>query len=327
MTASDIPVPVISVAALGTNPDEAAALNQACRKQGFFYIVDHGIDQTLTARLEQLSRVFFELPLEDKLNIRMELAGHVWRGYFPVGAEQTSGLPDQKEGLYFGTELPDSHPKVQARVPLHGANLFPDINGFRETVLTFLDQMTTLGHTLLRGIAAGLGLDAHYFEDHCTTDPLVLFRIFHYPPLPSHAAPETMWSVGEHTDYGLLTILRQDHTGGLQIKTSDGWIEAPPVDNSFVCNIGDMLERMTGGLFRSTPHRVLNRQSHGRISFPFFFDPNWDATVTSIPALDTEKIRSAARWDHENVFDFRGTYGDYVLRKVSRVFPDLDHSG
>ena len=83
----------------------------------------------------------------------------------------------------------------------------------------------------------------------------------------------------KHTDYGMLTILKQDATAGLQIKSQGEWIEAPPIHDTFVCNIGDMLDRMTGGRYRSTRHRVLNTSAQGRLSFPFFFDPSWDAEV------------------------------------------------
>ena len=137
--------------------------------------------------------------------------------------------------------------------------------------------------------------------------------------------PDVRWGVGEHTDYGLLTILRQDDVGGLEIKTASGWIAAPPVAGSFVCNIGDMLERMTGGLYKSTPHRVtLNTSGRDRISLPFFFDPNFAARIQSVPRLATHASDdSASRWDHANVHTFEGSYGDYLLGKVGKVFPDL----
>ena len=163
-------LPVISIAPLIEATDSAVtaeALSQACRQSGFFYVVDHGISSDLMSRLESLSHEFFAHPLEEKMRLRMELAGRAWRGYFPVGAELTSGRPDQKEGLYFGAELPADHPKVQAEVPLHGASLFPDIPGFRETTLEYLDAMTRLGHTLMRGLALSLHLDADYFERMC----------------------------------------------------------------------------------------------------------------------------------------------------------------
>ena len=106
---------------------------------------------------------------------------------------------------------------------------------------------------------------------------------------------------GRATDYGLLTLLLQDEHGGLEVHGRDGWIDAPPVPGSFVCNLGDMLERMTDGRYRSTAHRVRNTSGAHRLSFPFFFDPGWDAVID----------------------DGGGTYGAYVSSKVSRVFPEL----
>jgi isopenicillin N synthase-like dioxygenase len=300
----------------------ARLVGQACREHGFFYVAGHGVPIELQERLERLSRQFFEQDLDTKLAIRMERGGRAWRGYFPVGGELTRGRPDQKEGLYFGAELGEDHPNVLAEAPLHGRNLFPDIAGFRETVLEYIDAMTGLGHVLMRGIALSLGLGASYFDDRYTRDPLVLFRIFNYPSTGTNPDGAT-WGVGEHTDYGLLTILRQDDVGGLQVKSPDGWIDAPPIPNAFVCNIGDMLDRMTGGFYRSTPHRVRNAGGRARLSFPFFFDPNVDAEVKPIDPDAAVIDDKHERWDRSSVHEFRGTYGDYILAKVSKVFPGL----
>ena len=130
--------------------------------------------------------------------------------------------------------------------------------------------------------------------------------------------------MGEHTDYGLLTILLQDDAGGLEVKSRSRWVPAPPVPGSFVCNIGDMLDRMTGGLFRSTPHRVRNPAPRDRLSFPFFFDPNFFARVRPIdlPAQG-RRPTTGTRWDGASVHAFEGTYGDYLLGKVGKVFPEL----
>ena len=257
------------------------------------------------------------------MQIAMSRGGRAWRGYFPVGSELTSGKPDRKEGIYFGSELPADHPAVLAGKPLHGPNLFPEIPGFRETVLRYLDSLTQLGHTLMSGISLGLGLDEDYFQQRYTGDPLILFRIFNYPYSNATESGEMPWGVGEHTDYGLLTILRQDDTGGLQVKSRSGWIDAPPIPGSFVCNIGDMLDRLTRGIYRSTPHRVVNTSQRDRLSFPFFFDPNFDAQILPIEGLENRAIAddSHERWDHASVHEFSGTYGDYLLNKVSKVFP------
>jgi len=121
----------------------------------------------------------------------------------------------------------------------------------------------------------------------------------------------------------LLTILRQDAHGGLQVHAPSGWIDAPPLPGTFVCNLGDMLERMTGGRYRSTPHRVRNTGTSDRLSFPFFLDPAWDAEVLPVPLAGEAPAAARARWDDEDVFAFTGTYGDYLWTKVRRVFPDL----
>ena len=303
---SDASLPVIDISPLvdgsgagGADGAEVArGIDAACREHGFFYVVGHGVPAVLQERLDRLAREFFALPEEQKAEIAMARGGRAWRGWFPVGGELTSGRPDRKEGIYVGAELGPDHPRVAEGVVLHGANLFPrQPADLGPTVLEYLDALTGVGHALCRGLAMALGHDAGWFDRVLTSDPLVLLRIFHYPPDP--AAEE--WGVGEHTDYGLLTLLLQDDKGGLEVRGREGWIAAPPVEGSFVCNLGDMLERMTGGRYRSTPHRVRNTSGSGRLSFPFFFDPGWDAVIG----------------------DEGGTYREYVTTKVSRVFPDL----
>lgn len=321
-------LPVIEVSGLTGAGDARNAvvgrIAAACREHGFFYATGHGVDPALIRRLETLSRDFFALDECTKLRWQMALAGRAWRGYFPLGGELTSGRPDWKEGLYLGTELPDDHPLVLAKTPVHGRNLFPEVDGLRETLLDYMAAVTQLGHTLLEGIALSLGLASGYFHERYTADPLVLFRLFNYPTRPP-ATDQVQWGVGEHTDYGLLTLLWQDDIGGLQVHTPQGWVEARPVPGSFVINIGDMLDRMTGGLYRSTPHRVLrNTSGRDRLSFPLFLDPNFNARVQRIEGLEpVVQDDSARRWDQANVHAFNGRYGDYLLAKVSKVFPEL----
>ena len=323
-------VPVVDVesliAATGDRGVVAEQIGRACRDHGFFYVVNHGVDEGLQRDLETLSRRFFSQDLATKMEISMERGGRAWRGYFPVGGELTSGKPDVKEGIYFGTELPAEHPLVRSGTPLHGPNLFPRaVPELRDAVLRYMDAMTRLGHALMEGIALSLGLEGSYFADRYTAEPLTLFRIFNYPGDPGAADGEPRWGVGEHTDYGLLTILKQDNTGGLQVKSKGGWIAAPPIAGAFLCNIGDMLDRMTAGHYRSTPHRVQNVTRRDRLSFPFFFDPNFNAEIRPILSADPTRVASdrAERWDHASVHAFDGTYGDYVLAKVSKVFPQL----
>lgn len=299
-------VPVID---LGAGDDEVArAIDHACRSRGFFVVVGHGVPLDLVSDLDACARVFFARPDTEKQAIAMRHGGTAWRGWFPLGGELTSGRPDQKEGLYFGAELPAGDDR-----PMHGRNLFPaEPAELRELVLRYLDELTSLGHRLVDLLDLGLGADGRLGA--LVADPLVLFRIFGYP------AQVDGWGVGEHTDYGLLTILHQDDNGGLQVRDGATWTEVPPLPGSFVCNIGDMLEKATGGVYRSTPHRVQNRSTNYRLSMPFFFDPGWDARVERLVEATPTGV---ARWDGADPHLFDGTYGDYVWAKVGAVFPGL----
>ena len=301
-----------------------ADLDRACRTSGFLLVTGHGVDPALRDDLERLSREFFALPDETKARIAMPLAGAAWRGWFPVGGELTAGEPDMKEGVYFGTELGPDDARVSAGVPLHGANLFPaEPAGLRPTVLRWIDEVTGVGQALLRGIALGLGVDEDWFARHLTADPTVLFRAFHYPPGDTDS-----WGVGEHTDYGLITLLAQDHHGGLQVRSHGEWIDVPADPYVFVVNLGDMLDRMTRGRYRSDPHRVRNLSGQDRVSFPLFLDPSWDARVTPLPdsvfaGEAPPEDDAVTRWDGASVHEWDGAYGDYLTAKVARVFPDL----
>jgi isopenicillin N synthase-like dioxygenase len=287
-------------------------------------VTGHGVDPDLRDRLEATCREFFALSEPEKARIAMPLAGSAWRGWFPVGGELTSGVPDRKEGIYFGTELGPDDVRVRVGTPLHGPNLFPEQpRDLAPTVLRWIDDVAALGQALLRGLALGLGVEEDWFASHLTADPTVLFRAFHYPP-----GDVDSWGVGEHTDYGLITLLAQDHHGGLQVRSQGTWIDVPADPYVFVVNIGDMLDRMTRGRYRSDPHRVRNLSGQDRVSFPLFLDPSWDARVTPLPdsVFDDEpspEDDAQARWDATSVHDWEGPYGDYLTSKVSKVFPEL----
>jgi isopenicillin N synthase-like dioxygenase len=306
-------VPVIDL----RDADAPARIDRACREHGFFSVVGHGVEAELLDRLLATAHEFFALPEDEKAAIAMRHGGRAWRGWFPLAGELTSGVPDRKEGIYFGAEEPPSD------LPLHGPNLFPARPaGLGPTVLATLDAFTALGHRLMGLLALGLGLDEGWFRQGLTADPTILFRIFHYPPV-SEADGAGDWGVAEHTDYGLLTLLLQDGSGGLQVRTGGEWVDVPPVPGALVCNLGDMLERLTEGRYRSTPHRVRSPESAGRVSCPFFFDPGWDAEVEPLPLPDPAPGEAVERWDDDDPLAFEGPYGDYLLSRVAKVFPDL----
>jgi isopenicillin N synthase-like dioxygenase len=317
----------------------ANEINRACRESGFFRITNHGVSRELRERLDNSSREFFALDASEKQKCAMSLAGSAWRGWFGVGDELTSGVPDRKEGLYIGEQLPASDPRVVARTPLHGANLYPKHPAeLGEYADQWFAAMKQLGAALMRGVALGLQMPADWFAKNIAKEPTCLFRIFHYPPIDSARVPQdgiSEWGVAEHTDYGLLTILAQDDCGGLQVRMPGGangagangadiWLDVPAEPDIFVVNIGDMLDRLTHGRYRSTPHRVRNTSYRERMSYPFFIDPSWNATVEPLPLDGTPPSDDATRrWDNTSVQAWTGTYGDYLTAKVSKVFPAL----
>lgn len=338
-------LPVIDISALvAENPTEEAlkqvaqAINEACRNWGFFYIINHGVCGNIQKQVETLTEQFFALPEEKKTKMSITKSGKAWRGYFPLNSELTSGKPDLKEGIYMGRELPETDARVQAGLPWHGSNLWPD-NEFPEmksVMLKYMDIMEKLGRTVMKGIALSLGLAADYFEVNYLKDPSLQFCLFNYPPdIDANRQDEPRWGVREHCDYGLLTILKQDNSGGLQVKSCHhGWTEAIPIHNAFLCNLGDMLQAVTNGLYLSTPHRVRNVYTgRDRMSYPFFLDPSWDADIEPLPlehlgirevSLDEFVLADASRrWDKTSPQTFRGKYGDYMTRKMSKLFPDL----
>jgi isopenicillin N synthase-like dioxygenase len=307
-------LPIIDIAGAGA----ATAIDAACREVGFFAIENYDVDQSLRGELIAAASEFFGLPPSAKRTVSLARGGLAWRGWFALGDELTAGIPDLKEGYYFGTDRP-----TDGR-PLHGRNIWPERPAALAALVTeWMAAMLTLGQRVLELMATGLGLSASFFADGLTKAPTELFRIFRYPPHP--AAGETRWGVAEHSDYGLLTLLAHDGTAGLEVKVGDDWLSAPADPSLIICNIGDMLDRLTSGRYRSTPHRVRNQALHDRYSLPYFLDPGWDAVVEPLSIEDgfAGSPDAQARWDKTDLQQISGTYGDWLWGKVSKVFPEL----
>ena len=307
-------IPVVDI----DDVDGSIAIDQACRESGFFAIRGDEDTSAHRRRVLDATRRLFALPVEAKQRVSLASGGTAWRGWFPLGDELTSGVPDLKEGFYVGRESPAS------ALPLHGPNVWPqEVPELKTEVLSWMERMETLGQRALATMAVGLGLTPSYFERRLTSDPTVLFRMFRYPPHPEGAADR--WGVAEHSDYGLLTLLAHDGTPGLQVKVGDTWTSVDPDPDLIICNIGDMLDRLTGGRYRSTPHRVRNAGGNDRISLPFFLAPAWTASVEplSLGGEWATPADRAERWDRADLSTVSGPYGDWLLQKVRQVFPAL----
>lgn len=283
-------LPVIDVSGL-TSADArdrkavAAQLRAACLDKGFFYISNHGVPEALVEQVFAQAAAFFALPAEQKATVDKSKS-KANRGYEPLQGQtlEAGAPPDLKEGFYIGPEHGADHPTVVAGRFNHGANQWPSQPAsFRAVMLAYLDVMLALSERMMRGIALSLDLPEDYFAAYCA-DAMANIRLLHYPPQPAKAAPGQK-GAGAHTDFGGLTLLRQDDVGGLQVwdRATDGWIHADPLPETYVVNLGDMIARWTNDRYRSTVHRVVNASGRERYSVPFFYSGNSAHEVACIP--------------------------------------------
>ena len=272
------------------NPDVeglTSALRSACIDVGFFYLEGHEIEAKVFEQVREQSEALFTLPGGEKKALSDPVMS---RGYTAMGEEtldpENQRRGDTKEGFYIGKDvLPDSTEYNPAK--LSGPNVWPskelsptlpDCEAFQDTMLMYRERCMRVGFRLVQLLALAIGLDEHFFDSYFA-DPLATIRLLHYAKERS-TPEEGVFACGAHSDYGMLTLLWTDSNAGLQILTKDGvWIDVPPRPTAFVVNLGDMLERWTNGLFRSTLHRVLTSGDQERYSVPFFYDPNFDTEV------------------------------------------------
>jgi isopenicillin N synthase-like dioxygenase len=274
-------LPVIDMSA--STGQLAKDIGEAARGVGFFYVTGHGISPTLMDEVFAASRLFFGLSSDEKDAVSIRKSLHN-RGYVGMKGESLDPTKpaDLKEAYNVGLELSAADPRVVRGEPFRGVNLWPELPGWRDTLLAYFDAVWSVGRRLHEGIARDLDLAPNYFEDKLDS-PMATLRLLHYPPQPAGAAAGQI-GAGEHTDYGDITLLLTDEVGGLEVKRRDGgWIPAPYIDGAFICNIGDCLMRWTNDVYVSTPHRVVNRGGRERYSIAFFLDPNPDAIVECLP--------------------------------------------
>ena len=260
------------------------ALDDACRRHGFFYLTGHGVSSTVTEKAFAAAENFFAAPLETKTAYHIRHSHPHQRGYVPLFEESLDEgtMSDCKESFDLGVDRAPDHPDVLAGKLFAAPNIWPPVPGFREAIEDYHLEMMRLGGDLVRLTAAALGLPSHYFDD-AMSDPVGNLRLLHYPAV-GDADYAHGQGCGAHTDYGFLTVLAQDDVGGLQIEGPRGrWLPLAPRPGAFVVNLGDLLTHWTGGLYRARRHRVLNGGTRERYSIPFFLDPNVDADISVVP--------------------------------------------
>ncbi len=279
-----IPVIDVSGAVNGTDVQSVAqAIYRAATDHGFFYISGHGISQTLMDQAFAVSRAFFAHPTELKRTVAVNTRQ---RGWMAQGMSKMAGATthDLKEVFFWGTETQADDPDVLANKPLVAVNQWPtdQFPRLRDELLPYYNAVCDVARRVMSAVAVSLDQSPDFF-DGCYAKPLARGQLVYYPPSTETDEAEQRFGVAPHTDFGVLTLLLQDDSGGLQVRSKTGdWIEAPPIPGTLVCNIGDLLARWSNNRFASTVHRVINRTSNARYSIPVFFDPHTDTVIDPV---------------------------------------------
>jgi isopenicillin N synthase-like dioxygenase len=265
-------LPIVDMAELDKGPAGRArlvgALKRAATANGFFYLVNHGIPVALLAEMMEQARRFFRLDIGSKLAISAVRPSGL--GYGIMGNLTDRGEPgaNAKEEFYYARDdVPGL--KEQNRWPA-------ELPGFRDTLVTYIDGMHELAAQTMSLLAESMDLSPNHFDEFCV-EPVATTRLVKYPIEGAQA--------GAHTDFGALTFLLQDSSGGLQVfdKSSNQWVDATPVPGSFVVNLGDLFEVWTNRTYRSSLHRVVHTAAQDRFSIPFFLNGSAGYVVQCLP--------------------------------------------
>ncbi|KAL2475096.1 Protein SRG1 [Abeliophyllum distichum] len=252
---------------------ELEKLHSACKEWGFFQLINHGVSSSKVEKMKLEIQEFFNLPIEEKRKFSQE-AGDI-EGYgqaFVVSEEQKLDWAD----LFFVITLPPH---------LRKPHLIPKLPAkFRDAIDEYAAELKNLDMKILNLMAKALHMKAEemnvVFEEGMQS-----MRMNYYPPCPQ---PELVTGLCPHSDSVALTILLQvNEIEGLQIKKDGAWIPVVPIPNAFVINIGDILEMVTNGIYRSIEHRATVNSKKERLSIATFFNPNMDGDLGPAPSLVT----------------------------------------
>ncbi len=336
LSADDVELPVIDLAGLLTGSPEdmaavAAELGKAARTSGFFYIRNHGIDQSLIDAVLAASREFHEQPRTYKMKYWCGFSTH-HRGYVPF-EENGRDFPKSinfNEAWDFSYEAPADHPDYLAKWRLTGPNIWPDLPGWQETVSTYYNEIFNLGLKMMDALEYELGVEAGTLKKY-VNNPTSQMRLLRY--IENDIPPsEDMVGIGAHSDFECFTILLQGAPGLQVMNADDYWMEAPPLPGCFIVNIGDIFEAWSGGQYKSTQHRVVN-SGRERYSIPLFFGLDYDAIVEPLPKFRTPdtiaKYPPMCAGEHVmrmSVKGFRYMYDAYTKgeMKLDYEIPDVN---
>lgn len=256
----------------------AAEIGTACDEIGFFYAVNHHVPLATMETAYAKAHEFFSLPVEERRKVASDRNNRGYRGMEDV--VHRSGLTFARDFFDLGFPVAADDPEVLAGTPLYAPNKWPDLPGFEAALTAYYRGCYEVGMKVLEGFALYLGREPDFFSRHFTKPvaDMVLNHYFAHDQAVSLGATEL--ASGAHTDHGIVTILWQDSSGGLQVMGRDGeFIDVPPIPGSYVINIGELMKRWTNGRFPATIHRVIHTKNADRISMPLFLNPDFRTLV------------------------------------------------
>ena len=304
-------IPIIDIGPLRSGQNIEGVGQQllaALKSIGFFYVSNHGIPEQVINTARAAARQFFAYPMARKNEVRVN-SSH--RGFLAVGQAKMydNARVDLKESFVWGLELAPDHPLFGSN-PFLVSNQWPEYYpSLQEDVYPYLEHCNACGQDLFKAFAVAMGLPANTFIQHFDA-PISRASMVYYPPQPATMG-EAQFGVAPHTDFGCLTILCQDDVGGLQVETTQGeWVTAHPIEGTLVVNVGDVLQRWSNDIFRSTPHRVVNTSGRERYSLVAAVDPNFETLI------DPRIICADPSQAHYPPI----SCGDAILQRFNRAF-------
>eukprot|EP00986_Skeletonema_menzelii_P010927 scaffold5472_cov146-Skeletonema_menzelii.AAC.2 len=338
------PLPVLNLHLQRTNPTLfARQLVKACHEIGFF-LLEHDLPSSVCERALSETRQFFQRPLEQKMSIYY---GHEpsFRGYMPMGVENTEGKTDGREQIEYAAEYGKIHSSREKEHFYHrlrvAENPWPDTiqPSLRPAINDYVNGVLTVGDQLRDALCVGMGIDPTHLSDKMfrkksgdEQEPnFWSMKLVSYPP-PAKTTinneSDTEYGVGAHADSNFLTmILQDDKNSGLQVQTINGqWIDVPPTPaNVLICNIGELAQIFSGGYLMATPHRVL-RPQNSRISLPLFYNPKLDHVMECMLNPEAEDLtwnrKGQNQWlRKENTL--MGSVGENSFKSLARSHAEV----
>ncbi|EXJ55764.1 hypothetical protein A1O7_08694 [Cladophialophora yegresii CBS 114405] len=317
-----------------TKKTTAEQISHAFKTSGFLYLQNHGIPEDHVKLAFSESADFFKRPQDQKDSLKWTTPD-ANRGYVTWGREKVTQSDDPDEIAKLRASNPDLKESVEiGREGVEGKpNQWPD--GLDEQGKVFTRDMQRFFLTLkdlhvdvMRAIALGMGLDEHFFDSYTDGGDNTL-RLLHYPPVKKSLwkANPNQVRAGEHSDYGSITLLFQDEIGGLEVKSPKGtWVRATPIPGTIVVNAGDLLQRWSNDIIRSTNHRVIQPPPKdtgsdadddpdacvpARYSIAYFCNPNFDRHIEALPGT----------WDPADKPKYPGiNSGDYLVMRLAATY-------